>query len=74
MILGLFDKPAKEENKGGVVGGRGCGGGRGRKVNRGGGLREGGGIYTLLNIKIIWPFVKLIDELAPLLNYTCVSN
>ena len=70
MILGVFDKPAKEENKGGVVGG----GGRGRKVNKGRGPREGGGRYTLLNIKIIWPFVKLIDELAPLLNYTCVSN
>ena len=72
MIVGVFDKPVKEEDKGGVVGRGGCEEVRVRKVYRKGGLIEGDGRYALLKINIVWTFVKLIGEFDSLLNSTCV--
>ena len=74
MIVEVFDKSVKVEDKGGVVGGGGCGVGKGRKRNLGGGLREGDGRDNLLSINIVWLFVKFIDVFASLLNCTRVSN
>ena len=76
-IEGVFDKPGKEEDmedKGVVVGVGGCGGGRRRKLHREGGLREGYGRDNLLNINIVWPFVKLIDVFAYLTEQSPVGN
>ena len=76
-IEGVFDKPGKEEDmedKVVVVVVGGCGGGFRRKLHREVGLREGYGRDNLLNINIVWPFVKLIDVFAFLTEQSPVGN
>ena len=52
----------------------GCGVGLVRKQHIEGVQRDGENIYDLLNINIIWPFVKLIGVFASLINYMNVLN